>query len=76
MRVRYSDYFLSAVSGNIEKWSKANKMIEYFHTKDFNEAVAKAKLAALSCGVIVEVLQQEYDKREYKRSRVLLAFGR
>jgi hypothetical protein len=67
MRIRHSDYFLSAVSGNTEKWSKADTMIEYFQTKDFNEAVAKAKLVALSCGIIVEVLRQEYDTRSYNK---------
>lgn len=65
MRVRYSRYFLDVITDDTNKWTKANDVIEYFHTKDFKEAVAKAKLLALSYGVRVEVMRQEYNIRSH-----------
>ncbi len=61
MRVHYSRHFLEVITEDTNKWTKADYSIRGFQTRDFKEAVAKAKLLALSYGVQVVVTNTEWD---------------
>jgi len=60
-----SSYFFECLADNHDSWFKADDMLRDFQckTKDLKEAIAWAKVASLSTGVTVEVLQAECSTR-------------
>lgn len=72
----YSRYFFQteddkgAFETDRELWIKVYRMLnDYQHTtRDLKEAIAYAKVVSLSCGVVIEVLQQEYHLATKEKS--------
>jgi hypothetical protein len=74
----YSSYFFECLADNHDDWFKADDMLRDFQwkTKDLKEAIAWAKVASLSTGVTIEVLQSECDTKIWTKEWYCLAIVR
>ena len=73
--IMYSSYFVECFSESHEDWLKVDNMLRPYQwkTKDLNEAIAWAKIASLSTGVTIEVLQSECDSKTWTKEWYCLA---